>query len=102
MLEQNIEIEEYSTIENIEECDKAIDETAVVNPTNIDLPIVVVIGSVKLSLKKLSELKLGDVVKIDDWNQIVKLYLSEQLIAEGILVDIDGIIGVKITNKSSS
>jgi flagellar motor switch/type III secretory pathway protein FliN len=72
------------------------------NISNIDIPIMVVVGTLKISLRKLQSLKSGDVLNLDKWNQIVKLYIQEQVIAEGVLVDVGGIIGVKLTNKSSN
>jgi flagellar motor switch/type III secretory pathway protein FliN len=68
---------------------------------SIDVPIMVVFGNVKLSLKQLHQLKIGDQLQLDKWNQLVKLYVYEQQIAEGILVDIGGVLGVKITQKTN-
>lgn len=65
----------------------------------ISIQVDIVMGAVKMSLEELSALKMADIIKLGNWNQTVKLCIDNNPFAEGILVDLGGVISVKIINK---
>lgn len=65
----------------------------------VNIQVDVVIGEARMSMRELTRLKLSDIIKLGNLDQLVKLQIENQAFAEGILVDIGGVIGVKITNK---
>lgn len=57
------------------------------------------IGSVAVSLNELLNLKIGDCLEFMRWPGKVKLKLNDYLFAEGYLVEVNGMMGVKVTNN---
>lgn len=75
------------------------DKTALAATDLINLQLSCDIGAVSLSLAQINKLVVGDYVEFNKWPSKVKLRLNGSLFAEGYLVEINGMIGVKITNK---
>jgi flagellar motor switch/type III secretory pathway protein FliN len=69
----------------------------ILNSTNFVLTCQV--GEVNLSFRDLSNLKIGDSIDFIKWPGKVKLFLNNLIFAEGYLVEIDNMLGVKITNR---
>lgn len=68
---------------------------------DILININVVAGSIDLNLSQLHELNNGDLLKLGNLPPQVKLVTSNnQYLGDGILVNIDGRLGVKLINKS--
>lgn len=55
------------------------------------------IGVVNLSLHDLHNLKIGDTVDFMRWPGFVRLSANNVTFAEGVLVEVNGMLGVKIT-----
>lgn len=67
----------------------------------INLVVRCEIGMVNVSLEKLTQLKIGDVLELTRWPNTVKLTANGAYFAEGILVEVEGMLGVKLTRKLS-
>lgn len=57
------------------------------------------VGTIQLSLQELLGLHLGSVLNISSLPPQVKLTLNGKYIATGVLVEVDGILGIKLTAK---
>lgn len=57
------------------------------------------VGAVNLSFQEISELKVGDSIEFIKWPGKVKLRLNNLIFAEGYLVEINNMLGIKITNR---
>ena len=63
------------------------------------LPLTVQLGSVRLTLRKLGELAVGEVIGLDrPLAGPYELHVAGQLIGHGELVDLDGETGVRIVS----
>lgn len=79
-----------------------IDKLAVVDQVEVEL--VVEVGSVKLTVGELLGLKQGSLVRLDQLiDEPLKLYLKDHLVGYGKLVAVDDILGFQVTqlNKNS-
>ncbi len=65
----------------------------------VNLVVRCEIGMVNISLDKLSQLRVGDVIDLIRWPSVVKLTANGAYFAEGVLVEVDGMLGVKLTRK---
>ena len=54
------------------------------------------VGSVNISVSELSKLKVGDMLEFNKWPNTVKLLVNGACIAEGYLIEVQGMIAVKI------
>lgn len=93
----NIQNSEESGLPQME--DAVVHTQGVINPEDVDVSIVCEAGSVQISLAKLSQLKIGDALELSRWPNTVRLLIDRRPIAEGVLVDISGMLAVKITRK---
>lgn len=72
---------------------------AVATPDEPGLPMTVQLGSVRLSLRKLGELAVGEVIGLDrPLAGPYEIHVAGQLIGHGELVDLDGETGVRIVS----
>lgn len=69
------------------------------NTHDITVSVRCEIGSVNLSLHDLHSLKIGDTVDFMRWPGFVRLSANNIIFAEGVLVDVNGMLGVKITKS---
>lgn len=81
--------------------DDAVIGDEIVKPSHYDINLTLKceIGTISVSYAQLNSYKIGDVVEFMKWPGKVKLSIHGAYIAEGILVDVEGMLGVKITNK---
>jgi flagellar motor switch/type III secretory pathway protein FliN len=70
-----------------------------INPNQVNLNVKCEVGQVSLTLDDLMQLQTGSVVEMSRWPNQVKLSVNGVYIAEGMLVEIDGMLGVKITER---
>jgi flagellar motor switch/type III secretory pathway protein FliN len=63
------------------------------------LPLSCIVGSVNLSLNQLSELRIGSRIPLATKLATTKIIIDHICIAEGHLIEINGIIGVRITSR---
>ncbi|WP_394670877.1 FliM/FliN family flagellar motor switch protein [uncultured Acinetobacter sp.] len=80
-----------------------VDKLTVVEQVEVEL--IVEVGSVKITIGELLNLKSGSLVKLDQSvDEHLKLYLKEHLIGYGKLVAVDDVLGFQVTqlNKNSS
>lgn len=73
-----------------------------ISANTIELAVRCEIGMVSVSLEKLMQLRVGDVFELSRWPNTVKLTVNGAYFAEGILVEVEGMLGVKLTRKLSS
>ncbi len=57
------------------------------------------IGTVSYSLADITKYQVGDIIEFTRWPNKVKLTINGVSFAEGILVEVEGMLGVKIINK---
>lgn len=69
------------------------------NSADIELMVSCEVGQVTLSLGQLMQLKVGDSLEFMRWPGKVKLRVNNNLFAEGYMVEVNGMLGVKITNR---
>lgn len=55
------------------------------------------VGRVQMSYEELSQLEIGQVVPFENTAQLVHLTVDGTRVGEGMLVEVDGKVGVKIT-----
>lgn len=67
--------------------------------TNASFTIKCEVGEVNLSFKEIENLKVGDSLEFIKWPGSVKLRLNNLIFAEGYLVEVNNMLGVKITNR---
>jgi len=67
---------------------------------NIQLPLRVEVAQVKMSVDKLLQLKIGDALELGNYNKSVNLYLGDLLVARGKLVELHGMLAIKILEKN--
>lgn len=70
-----------------------------ISPQDVDVNIRCTIGNVNMNIDELLKLKIGDVIDFCRWPATVKLSVNNRFFAEGILVEIEGFLGVKITKR---
>lgn len=76
-----------------------IDKLAVVDQVEVEL--IVEVGSAKLTIGELLSLKQGSLVKLDQSvDEPLKLYLKDHLVGYGKLVAVDDVLGFQITQLS--
>lgn len=72
---------------------------AVANPDDAGLPMTVQLGAVRLSLRRLAELAVGEVIGLDrPLAGPYEIHVGGRLIGHGELVDLDGETGVRIVS----
>ncbi|MBJ8480699.1 FliM/FliN family flagellar motor switch protein [Acinetobacter pittii] len=70
---------------------------------HVEVELVVEVGSVKLTVSDLFNLKQGSIVKLDQSvEEPLKLYLKDRLIAHGKLVAVDDVLGFQVTEVINS
>lgn len=69
------------------------------NSSQITVSVRCEIGEVNLSLADLYNLKIGDSVDFMRWPGFVKLSANNVIFAEGVLVEVNGLLAVKITKS---
>ncbi|MFV5642770.1 FliM/FliN family flagellar motor switch protein [Acinetobacter oleivorans] len=70
---------------------------------HVEVELVVEVGSVKLTVSDLFNLKQGSTVKLDQSvEEPLKLYLKDRLIAYGKLVAVDDVLGFQVTEIVNS
>ena len=80
-----------------------VDKLTVVDQVEVEL--VVEVGSAKITIGELLSLKQGSLIKLDQSvDAPLKLYLKDHLVGYGKLVAVDDVLGFQITqlNKNSS
>lgn len=80
-----------------------VDKLTVVDQVEVEL--VVEVGSAKITIGELLSLKQGSLIKLDQSvDTPLKLYLKDHLVGYGKLVAVDDVLGFQITqlNKNSS
>ncbi|MDQ5921558.1 MAG: hypothetical protein QG673_1617 [Pseudomonadota bacterium] len=80
---------------------KAVKQDNLISDNDINLQIKCEVGQVSISLAKLVKYRIGDTLEMAKWPGKVKLTANGTYFAEGVLVDVAGMLGVKITNKIS-
>ena len=68
-------------------------------PEQISLQVKCEIGNLNIQLDELLQLKIGSVVDIVKWPHAVKLTANGIYFAQGMLVELEGMLAVKITSK---
>ncbi|MFN8770725.1 MAG: FliM/FliN family flagellar motor switch protein [Neisseriaceae bacterium] len=100
--------DDISDLDNASDVDRVSDNSSTsVNSTNsallddndISLNLNCEIGSINMSLAQISKLKLGDIIEFVPWPSHVKLTLNGNYFAQGELVEVNGMLGVKIISK---
>ncbi len=66
---------------------------------DVEVTVVCQVAEIKMSLAKLSQLKVGDSLELTTWPNTVRLLVNSRPVAEGVLVEISGMLAVKITRK---
>lgn len=82
--------------------EKTVDDNYVLkglDPEQLSFKVACEIGTTTISLAKLATLKAGDCIEFMRWPNKVKLKLNDYLFAEGYLVEVEGMLGVKVTNS---
>lgn len=92
MEEQNIENQDIT--ENIQQ--------PLLSDNDISITLSCQIGKVRLSIAQLSKIVVGDVIEFSPWPTTAKLYANDSYLASGELVEVNGMVGVKITSKEKS
>ena len=67
------------------------------NPNDINVQVKIEVGKVNLTLQELLSLRDGSILKTQTECTLAHLVVNDQVFAQGYLVDIDGLIGVRIT-----
>lgn len=101
-LNQNFEIDPF--LKFVEKKDLVAEPKDIICQSldEISFTVKCEIGHVAISLNELLNLKIGDCLEFMRWPGKVKLKLNDYLFAEGYLVELDGMLGVKITNNLGS
>lgn len=76
-------------------------DDALISADDVSLHIKCEVGQITASLAELAKYKVGDIVDLVKWPGKVKLSANGTYFAEGVLVEVSGMLGVKITNKIS-
>lgn len=84
---------------NVDEADIIYTDHGRINPEDINLLVKCEIGQISISLEQLTKFKEGDTVELIRWPNKVKLSANGAYFAEGVLVEVEGMLGVKITRK---
>lgn len=85
-----------SAMEREEESEDALNEAARMT-SDVPVQLVAVLGKKTISMKDLTELKIGKVIDLSrPVNEMVDIVAGGKLVAKGELVDIDGKLGVRI------
>ena len=66
---------------------------------DVDVVVRCEVATVKLSLARLSQLKVGDSLELTKWPNTVRLMVNSRPVAEGVLIEVSGMLAVKITRK---
>lgn len=110
-MDENME-EEAEVAENEENVSLPINQADVMTPLattqqlsqekflhDVALTLKCEVGTIQLSIQELLDLHLGSVLNISSLPPQVKLTLNGKYIATGALVEVDGMLGVKLTSK---
>jgi flagellar motor switch/type III secretory pathway protein FliN len=76
-----------------------INNDQLISPQDVDVNIRCTIGNINMSIDELLKLKLGDVIDFCRWPATVRLSVNNRFFAEGVLVEIEGFLGVKISRR---
>ncbi|MBP9742310.1 MAG: FliM/FliN family flagellar motor switch protein [Burkholderiales bacterium] len=76
-------------------------DDALISADDVSLQIKCEVGQITASLAELAKYKVGDILDLVKWPGKVKLSANGTYFAEGVLVEVSGMLGVKITNKIS-
>lgn len=71
------------------------------SPESLSIDVHVVIDTISMTLRELSSIGAGSVFSISELPPRAKLMAGEQFIATGELVDIEGVLGVRILEGTS-
>ncbi len=77
------------------------DDKPLISGNDINIKIQCEIGQIALPLSSMVNCRIGDIIEFTKWPNKVKLTANGTYFAEGILVEVAGMVGVKITNKLS-
>ena len=88
--------EDFITKNNVRDSEN---KPVVQNLDELSLQVRCEVGTISMTLEELYNLKVGDYIEFIKWPGRVKLLLNDYLFAEGYLVEVDGMLGVKITNN---
>lgn len=69
---------------------------------SLEVKLTAEAGSISISLKRLLELSPGDILDVAALPPKVKLLVNNTVIGNGFLVELNGRIGVKITNLTGA
>lgn len=68
----------------------------------VEVELIVEVGSAKLTIGELLNLKQGSLIKLDQLvDEPLKLYLKDRLLGYGKLVAVDDMLGFQITQLNS-
>ena len=98
-MEEVMEFSEELDTPAVVDSDETSQSAAIVNMDDVDITVMCEVASVKLSLAELSQLKIGDTLELSSWPNTVRLLVGGRPIAEGVLVEISGMLAVKIIRK---
>jgi len=98
-MEEIMEFSEDLDTPAVVDSDETSQSAAIVNMDDVDITVMCEVASVKLSLTELSQLKIGDTLELSSWPNTVRLLVGGRPIAEGVLVEISGMLAVKIIRK---
>ncbi len=71
-------------------------QSSVIDMHKVKVQLKCEVGAVNLSMSELSTFKIGDMVEFGKWPNTVKLILNNSCIAEGYLIEVQGMLAVKI------
>ncbi len=71
-------------------------KSGVIDMHTVKVQLKCEVGVVNISMAELSNIKVGDMVEFGKWPNTVKLILNNSCIAEGYLVEVQGMLAVKI------
>jgi flagellar motor switch/type III secretory pathway protein FliN len=71
-------------------------KSGVIDMNTVKVQLKCEVGVVSISMEELSNIKVGDMVEFGKWPNTVKLILNNSCIAEGYLVEVQGMLAVKI------
>lgn len=78
-----------------------LENVSCVNPELVDIVVKCEVGSVQLTLQYIMTLHEGSVIEFSPWPIDVKLMVNGSCIGYGIMVEVNGLLGVKVTKVIS-
>lgn len=95
MLKEEDALIDAKEVEEISESKKLFSKETLAHAAMFRLACEV--GRIQMSYDELSQLETGKVIQFDNTSQFVHLTVDGTRVGEGMLVEIDGKIGVKVT-----